>query len=183
MFHNLLKFQLGPRLAYGSSHTYSNLREGRRFRALELKQAGWSQREIAEALGVTEGAVSRWMKAVQAQGLRGLAAHLHPGAPPQARSGGAPAVAGAVGPRGGRTGIPWGSLDLRSRRPPHRAGVRGSLSQGACVACAQGVEMDPPGAAPTGHPAGRGGDSALAHRTVAALKKGALRKGQMPVVY
>jgi transposase len=37
-------------------------REGRRLRAWELKQQGWSQREIAEALGVTEGAVSQWMK-------------------------------------------------------------------------------------------------------------------------
>src|SRR5258708_4206396 len=58
-------------------------REGRRFRALELKQEGWSQREIAEALGVTEGAVSQWMKAVQMQGPRALAAHPQPGAPPK----------------------------------------------------------------------------------------------------
>ncbi|MDB6019248.1 MAG: tnp23 [Pedosphaera sp.] len=39
-------------------------KEARRWRALELHQEGWSQREIAEALGVTEGAVSQWMGAL-----------------------------------------------------------------------------------------------------------------------
>jgi len=37
-------------------------REGRRLRALELKELGWKQTEMADALGVTEGAVGRWMK-------------------------------------------------------------------------------------------------------------------------
>src|SRR5918997_5871596 len=36
--------------------------EARRLRAWELKQQGWSQRRIAEALGVTAGAVSQWMR-------------------------------------------------------------------------------------------------------------------------
>jgi predicted transcriptional regulator len=37
-------------------------REGRRLRAFELNQQGWSQQRIAEALGVSKGAVSQWMK-------------------------------------------------------------------------------------------------------------------------
>lgn len=37
-------------------------REGRRMRAWELKQAGWSQRAIAGALGVSESAVCQWMR-------------------------------------------------------------------------------------------------------------------------
>src|SRR5829696_5948268 len=37
-------------------------REGRRLRAFELKQQGWSQQRIAEALGVSKGAVGQWMK-------------------------------------------------------------------------------------------------------------------------
>ena len=37
-------------------------REGRRVRAYELKEQGWSQRAIAAALGVSEGAVSQWLK-------------------------------------------------------------------------------------------------------------------------
>jgi hypothetical protein len=32
-------------------------REGRRLRAWELKQEGWSKQRIAEALGVSKGAV------------------------------------------------------------------------------------------------------------------------------
>lgn len=36
-------------------------REGRRLRAWDLYQAGWRQRDIAAALGVSEGAVSQWL--------------------------------------------------------------------------------------------------------------------------
>ena len=39
-----------------------NWKEARRFQAWHLKQQGWSQRQIAEALGVSEGAVSQWMR-------------------------------------------------------------------------------------------------------------------------
>lgn len=47
-------------------------KEWRRLRAWELSQQGWSQKEIAEALGVTEGAVSQWMKVGRGQGEEGL---------------------------------------------------------------------------------------------------------------
>ena len=49
-------------------------KEWRRRRAWELSQQGWSQKKIAQALGVTEGAVSQWMKVAREQGeerLRG----------------------------------------------------------------------------------------------------------------
>ena len=36
--------------------------EIRRLRAWELHQQGWSQREIAAQLGVTQGAISQWLK-------------------------------------------------------------------------------------------------------------------------
>jgi transposase len=36
-------------------------KEARRLQAWHLKQQGWSQRQIAQALGVSEGAVSQWM--------------------------------------------------------------------------------------------------------------------------
>jgi transposase len=58
-------------------------REGRRLRAWELKQQGWNQREIASALGVTEGAVSQWMKRGREGGVEGLGKRTSPGAPPR----------------------------------------------------------------------------------------------------
>jgi transcriptional regulator with XRE-family HTH domain len=44
------------------SREATDWREGRRLRVFELKQEGWSQQHIAEALGVSKGAVSQWMK-------------------------------------------------------------------------------------------------------------------------
>jgi len=56
-------------------------REGRRLRAFELKQEGWKQREIADALGVSKGAVSQWMKRAYREGVEGLRRKPPPGAP------------------------------------------------------------------------------------------------------
>lgn len=50
------------------SRQAADWREGRRLRAWELFQAGWSQSKIAEALGVTSGAVSQWMRRVREGG-------------------------------------------------------------------------------------------------------------------
>ena len=58
-------------------------REGRRLRAFELKQEGWKQQKIAEALGVSKGAVSQWMKRAQQEGVEGLRHKPPPGAPPR----------------------------------------------------------------------------------------------------
>jgi predicted transcriptional regulator len=44
-------------------------REGRRLRAFELKQDGWSQQQIADVLGVSKGAVSQWMKRARQGGV------------------------------------------------------------------------------------------------------------------
>jgi transposase len=58
-------------------------REGRRLRAFELKEQGWKQTEIADALGVTEGAVSQWMKRAREEGVQALRHKAPPGAPPR----------------------------------------------------------------------------------------------------
>jgi transposase len=44
-------------------------------RALELHQGGWTQRDIAAALGATEGAVSRWLGAARLGGREALISH------------------------------------------------------------------------------------------------------------
>lgn len=51
-------------------------REQRRLQAWELKSKGWKQKDIAEALGVSQGAVSRWVSAAEAGGAEAL--HTRP---------------------------------------------------------------------------------------------------------
>jgi transposase len=59
-------------------------REWRRCRAWELQQQGWSQRRIAAALGVTEGAVSQWMRrAREGGGPQALQHRPPPGSRPK----------------------------------------------------------------------------------------------------
>jgi transposase len=58
-------------------------KEQRRWRALELKRDGLTHEEVAEALDVTKGAVSQWMKRVAEEGEEGLCARPHPGAIPK----------------------------------------------------------------------------------------------------
>src|SRR5919198_1651489 len=65
-------------LVSGQAHDW---REGRRLRAWELKEQGWPQQRIAEALGVTESAVSQWCKRARTVGLEGLRHRPPPGAP------------------------------------------------------------------------------------------------------
>ena len=47
-------------------------REFRRLRAWELAKAGWIQKDIAEALGVSQGAVSSWLARARNQGVEAL---------------------------------------------------------------------------------------------------------------
>jgi transposase len=56
-------------------------KEAQRLQAWHLKQKGWSQRRIAEALGVSEGAVSQWMKRARTVGPEALRRRPPPGAP------------------------------------------------------------------------------------------------------
>src|SRR4051795_1787283 len=58
-------------------------REGRRLRAWELKKEGWSQQRIAEALGVSKGALSQWMKRGREGGVEALKRRPAPGARPR----------------------------------------------------------------------------------------------------
>lgn len=58
----------------------SEEKEERRRRAIKLKQNGWKQCKIAEAMDVTEAAVSRWLKWHETQGDAGLQRRRHWGA-------------------------------------------------------------------------------------------------------
>ena len=57
-----------------------NWQEARRLQAWQLEQKGWVQRRIADALGVSEGAVSQWMRCAREGGPEALRHRPHPGA-------------------------------------------------------------------------------------------------------
>jgi transposase len=56
-------------------------REWLRMRAWDLVLSGWKQRDIASALGVTAGAVSRWVAKARDEGPVALLSRRHPGHP------------------------------------------------------------------------------------------------------
>jgi transposase len=86
-----------------------NWKETRRVQAWHLKQQGWAQRQIAEALGGSEGAVSQWMKRGRDGGLQALH-HRSPRGAPRRLS---------AGPLAQRPGL--------LQRGPEADGFRGQL--------------------------------------------------------
>ncbi|HIG53234.1 MAG TPA: transposase [Candidatus Latescibacteria bacterium] len=52
-----------------------------RMRAWELKQLGWTQKDIASSLGVSQTAVSNWVRKVRQGGPQSLRTRHSPGAP------------------------------------------------------------------------------------------------------
>ena len=61
-------------------------REERRKRAWKLKEEGWQQKDIARALGVSEGAVSHWVKRGREGGAEALKAHPPKGVSPRLKT-------------------------------------------------------------------------------------------------
>jgi transposase len=56
-------------------------KEARRLQVWHLKQQGWSQRQIADTLSISEGAVSQWMTRAREEGPEALRHRPRPGAP------------------------------------------------------------------------------------------------------
>lgn len=62
---------------------YQNWKEWRRYQAWELRQKGWKQCDIAEALHASKGAVSQWLSMARDNGPQALQSHPGPGAVPK----------------------------------------------------------------------------------------------------
>ncbi|WP_373330580.1 winged helix-turn-helix domain-containing protein [Salmonirosea aquatica] len=60
--------------------------EAFRKRCVEMKEAGWRQKDISAALGLTEGWVSQTLKKYRDSGAQGLLARKATGAPPRMTS-------------------------------------------------------------------------------------------------
>src|SRR5262245_43091060 len=67
--------------AMNTSQPPTDWREGRRLRAWALHQQGWKQQTIAEALGLTQAAVSQWIARGRAGGDQALRNRKSTGAP------------------------------------------------------------------------------------------------------
>ena len=66
-----------------ASYHPTDWREGRRLRVWELHQKGWKQQQIAEALGLTQGAISQIVKRAKQGGTQALQKRKAPGAKPR----------------------------------------------------------------------------------------------------
>jgi len=66
-----------------SRHGSSEQLQGRRLRAIALLEQGYTQVEVAQKLGVTQGAVSQWKTAHTHGGDKALEAKPAPGATPK----------------------------------------------------------------------------------------------------
>jgi transposase len=89
--------------------TPHNWKEARRLQAWRLKQKGWPQRQIAEALGVSATAVSQWLQRARAGGPQALRHRPPPGAPRRL------------------TGAQLAGLPALLRRGPEAYGFRGQV--------------------------------------------------------
>jgi transposase len=66
--------------------TQPDLGTWRRQRAWELHEAGWWNKDIAAALGISQGAVSQWLAWAREGGVDALQRQPHPGPTPRLRA-------------------------------------------------------------------------------------------------
>jgi transposase len=79
-----IEMNLLARLVGMGAPPKADWREERRKRAWALQHEGWPQKQIAAALGVSEGAVSQWMRrAREGGGVEALRRRPPPGTPPR----------------------------------------------------------------------------------------------------
>src|SRR5258708_16215900 len=102
-----------------TSKKRADVGQWRRQRAWELSQAGWWQKDIAAALGVSRAAVCQWIKcAREGGGVEALRSRPHLGGPSKLTPRAAGADPSLIGSRGARVGLSRRRVD----RPTHPCG-------------------------------------------------------------
>ena len=152
--------------------------EGRRLRAWQLKQQGWTQRDIAKALGVTEGAVCQWMKRAREGGAEALRHQPPPGPEPRLTSSSVPRYRVFL-PKVPRLTAFVGDLWTTKRVASvieREFGVRYHPAHVSRLLRELGWSVAE--ASPEGYPAGRGRHRDLAEGALARSQKGAEQEGR-----
>ena len=107
----------------------TNWREGRRLRTLDLHERGWPGKAIADALGVTTGAVSQWLTRAREGGREALR-HRPPPGPARRLSAAQQQQLPTLLARGAEAHGFIGDACLRERTGgPNQRGVVGTLRQ------------------------------------------------------
>ena len=103
-------------------------REERRKRAWELKEQDWQQKGIAVALGVSEGAVSQWLKRGREGGVGALKAHPPKGVTPSVNNRAKSADPPVVSQGSGSVWFSWRCADSQPSSRGDRSDHWGALS-------------------------------------------------------
>jgi transposase len=157
----------------------SDWREGRRLRAWELQREGWKQQEIADAFGVSKGAVSQWMKRGREEGVEGLRRRIAPGATPrlsEEERARLPELLAQGAPAHGFRGDVW-TCERVAKVIRKEFGVSYHPAHVSRVV-AQEVEVEFAKARASSESAGRRSDRTLERGALAFSEKGAIEEGR-----
>ena len=154
--------------------------EARRLRAWELVQKGWKQTDVAEALGVTRGAVSQWVAQARQGGTQALRRRKPPGGRrklsdvklaqlPQLLS---------RGPSAFGLRVLRGHLDQGTDCSSDPAGIRSFLRPFPGGADSQGMRLQSAKTGTARLPAERGGHKGLAGPALRRAQKKAVAEGR-----
>jgi transposase len=157
----------------------SDWREGRRLRAWELQREGWKQQEIADAFGVSKGAVSQWMKRGREEGVEGLRRRIAPGATPrlsEEERARLPELLAQGAPAHGFRGDVW-TCERVAKVIRKEFGVSYHPAH-VCRVVAQEVEVEFAKARASSESAGRRSDRTLERGALAFSEKGAIEEGR-----
>jgi Homeodomain-like domain len=160
------------------NRTAKNWKEARRFQAWDLKQQGWSQRQIAEAMGVSAAAVSQWMQRVRQGGPEALWFCPPPGAPRRLTAEQSTQLPDLPAARRRSLRVPRPGMDLRTPCGGQSPGVWRLLPSRSCQPHPATDTVEPAKADAPCPPTRRSSNCPVARPHLAGQPKGAEAQGQ-----